>query len=64
MANVEGTNEMNKRTKELMKLAALALKNGTDPFGDFFLSENKVTAEEAFDLAETMAEMIDAFVGA
>jgi hypothetical protein len=55
---------MNKRTKELMKLAALALKNGTDPFGDFFLSENKVTAEEAFDLAETMAEMIDAFVGA
>jgi hypothetical protein len=55
---------MTKRTKELMKLAGEALRNGTDPFGDFFLQENKVTAEEALDLAETMADMISAFVGA
>lgn len=49
---------MNLRMKNLLKNAATALSEGTDPFGDFFLSENKVTADEAIDMSEYISQII------
>lgn len=49
---------MNNRMKNLLKNAAIALSEGTDPFGDFFLTEHKVTAEEAIDMSEYISQII------
>lgn len=41
--------------RELLDLAADALNDGMDPLSGGFLHEHRVTADECFELAETMA---------
>ena len=43
------------RMKVLAQAAVEALEDGRDPFERAFLTENEVTLDEAFSLAETMA---------
>ena len=43
------------RLRSLVKAAADALDDGKDPFERWFLVENEVTLDEAYELAETMA---------
>jgi hypothetical protein len=43
------------RSSELLKAAADALDDGSDPFSSTFLDANRVTLDECFDLAEWLA---------
>jgi hypothetical protein len=43
------------RMRSLVKAAAEALDDGKDPFDGWFLDENKVTLDEAYELADTTA---------
>lgn len=45
---------MGRRT-ELLLTAAEALERGEDPFGDIFLSDNKVSLHECYDLSDDLA---------
>jgi len=43
------------RSSELLKAAADALEEGSDPFHESFLGKHDVTADECFDLADSIA---------
>jgi hypothetical protein len=43
------------RTSEVLRAAASALEEGTDPFNDAFLREHDITLDECFTLAEHLA---------
>ena len=50
------------RTQELLREAARALEDMRDPMSTGFLVEHNVTADECFDLSETMALAIRVYL--
>ena len=50
------------RGEFLLKAAAAAFEQGIDPFSTAWLSEHEVTAQECFDLGQSLSTVIKAYL--